>query len=152
MDTINKQAVSSETLRQTLLDVRIIISFVEDMRQQVKSIALRDDLQEFHFRMETARKSLTSYLAVQRGEKDEQAFTVLWQEFMNEVRKMMLNSDHAYVKELIRCLKQFQKRLSELVHGALLCDENLHRILHVLYDDYAAAIFTFDRYLTTMDV
>ena len=70
---------------------------------------------------------------------------------MNEFKKCLLDSSEDYLKELMTMIKKAHQQLSNVLKGANMNDPQLHRMLHILYDDYAAAIYCFDRYLVTME-
>ena len=146
-----EQAISNETLKEILHDVYVCESYVEGLNEKVKGEALKKELSSFLFRLQTAHKSIYAYLVVKRGDSKQKKYATILEEWMNEFKKCLMDTSDDYMKELIQMIKKAYKQLSNSLQEAKLVDPQLHRILRVLYDDYAAAMFCFDRYLVTME-
>lgn len=146
-----EKGLSNEALKNILHDVCVCEGYVEGLKDKVKGAALKAELESFLFRLQTAHKSLYAYLVVKRGDTQQKKYATILEEWMNEFKKCLMDKSEDYVKELKRMIQKAQKQLASILHGASICDPQLHRMLHILYDDYAAAIYCFDRYLVTMD-
>lgn len=145
------KTISNETLKKVLHDVCVCEGYVDEFMEKTSAKALKEELKSFLFRLQTARKSLNAYLIVKRGDDQKASQSSYFQDWMNEFKKCLMDSSQDYMKELKKMLQQYQKQVSSILHGASIYDPQLHRILHILYDDYAAAIYCFDRYLVTMN-
>lgn len=146
-----EKVLSNEALKNILHDVCVCEGYVEGLNDKVKGEALKAELESFLFRLQTAHKSLYAYLVVKRGDTHQKKYATILEEWMNEFKKCLLDSSEDYLKELMTMIKKAHQQLSTVLKGANMNDPQLHRMLHILYDDYAAAIYCFDRYLVTME-
>lgn len=145
-----EKVISNEVLKNILHDVCVCEGYVEGLNNKVKGDALKSELESFLFRLQTAHKSLYAYLVVKRGDTHQKKYSTILEEWMNEFKKCLLDNSEDYLKELMQMIKKAHQQLSTVLKGSNMNDPQLHRMLHILYDDYAAAIYCFDRYLVGM--